>query len=254
MESAKKNVAGTDTTILYVYTREPHANQRLMGFDFRDEKQTRSIQERVKNAKHCHDRWEFTIPWIIDDMKGTIQRAYGGLPNSGFVIRSDGIVAYKEPWAKGGTLEPEILKLHPPGYYLASKKEKAELLKLYEAAVPLRRARDVEKRLAAADALRKFTLPAVLPRLAMGLGDSEKRVRERVWGILKDWIEIRAGFYEPGESEKTRVPAAKAVVKCMKAAEWDYKWDPKKKRFVPKSSRKKIKWPKKPAEEKGEGF
>ncbi len=36
---------------------------------------------------------------VIDDMENTMRKAYGGLPNSAFIIDRGGIVVKKENWA-----------------------------------------------------------------------------------------------------------------------------------------------------------
>jgi len=56
MESFKKKADAADVKIVFVYTREPHANQRFMGFDFSKESQTRSMKERLNNARRCHEK------------------------------------------------------------------------------------------------------------------------------------------------------------------------------------------------------
>ena len=118
---------------------------------------------------------------IIDDMKGTIQRAYGGLPNSGFVIRADGVVEAKVVWARGNTLDKATLALRPPAWYTAPAKRKKLLEKVFAAGDRLRGAESAEERLRAAEELATFDDPALLPCLGAGLHDADGKVREAAW-------------------------------------------------------------------------
>ncbi|MHC4597382.1 MAG: HEAT repeat domain-containing protein [Planctomycetota bacterium] len=247
----KKNLRDHKVEFLYVYTREPHASQRMGRNDFRDERQTRSVADRIKNAVRCNKKYKFTIPWIIDDMKCTIQKAYGGLPNSGFVIRSDGVVAFKQHWANGKHLEREVKKLHPPSFYLASKKDQKILLKIFEAGVRLTRSRETAGRLEAAEELAGFTFPALLPRLGAGLHDRDPGVRTKVWELLGGLVKIPLPF-DPEAEEKAGTKQAEAVVAWLKEAEDTYKWDRRKKCFVPKKRSKKPSRSKKSSRAKDE--
>jgi len=88
----------------YVYTREPHPG-------FLGKEQTKTVEERKANAKQCEKDLGMTPPWLIDDMRGAIQRAYGGLPNSAYVITREGKVYYKEAWADAKNLDEQLRKL-----------------------------------------------------------------------------------------------------------------------------------------------
>jgi hypothetical protein len=232
MEALQAKCADRDVAFLYVYTREPHPNQRMRGFDFGEEPQTRSIEERRRNAKRCVERHALTIPWIVDEMDGRIQRAYGGLPNSAFLVRSDGVVAYKEAWADAGRLEAEISKLQPPAFYLASPEARKALLRVYEDALRLQRAKTPEARTAAAEALAAARVPAALPRLGRGLLDPDAGVRCRSWELLKGLLELAVPF-DPAAADEPRAEAAGRVLAALRAAEKTHRWDEKTLRFLP---------------------
>jgi hypothetical protein len=233
MEKLNAELEDRDVRILYVYTREPHARQRFMGFDFSDEPETRSMKERMENARRCRKKYKFGIRWIIDDMKGSIQRSYGGLPNSGFVIRSDGVVAYKEAWADAGNLMSEVRKLYPPAYYVATPEERKTLRNIYEKAMLLRRARKTASRIRAAEDLSRIRHPAVLARLAEGLKDRESSVRILCWDLLRGLVDTTRRF-NPGDSGIARAAAAEALIADLKKAGRSHRWNEKSGRFVPK--------------------
>jgi len=94
-----------DIEFFYVYTREPHPG-------FYEKQQTKDLKERKANAKQCQKELGMTLPWIIDDMKSSIQRAYGGLPNSAYIIGSNGKVFYKEAWADASNLDKKLKEMY----------------------------------------------------------------------------------------------------------------------------------------------
>ncbi len=49
---------------------------------------------RLANAELTLD-----LPWIIDDMKNTMQQTYGRMPNADFIIDSEGKLLYSNEWA-----------------------------------------------------------------------------------------------------------------------------------------------------------
>lgn len=110
MEAIYKDYRDKDVTFFYIYTREPHAGQR----QFVDYKQTKSIEERLAYVKQCREELGITIPFLVDDMKGTVQRAYGNCPNSGWVIGKDGKVVAKRAWANPEALRADLVKLVGP--------------------------------------------------------------------------------------------------------------------------------------------
>ncbi len=110
MEAIYKDYRDKGVTFFYIYTREPHAGQR----QFVDYKQTKSIEERLAYVKQCREELGITIPFLVDDMKGTVQRAYGNCPNSGWVIGKDGKVVAKRAWANPEALRADLVKLVGP--------------------------------------------------------------------------------------------------------------------------------------------
>lgn len=105
MEKLYKAWRDYDVAFFYVYTREPHPGYYGKG-------QTRNVAQRRANAKQCEKDLSMTLPWIIDDMKSTIQEAYGDLPNSAYIITSKGKIFYKEAWANAGKLNKKLKELY----------------------------------------------------------------------------------------------------------------------------------------------
>jgi hypothetical protein len=45
------------------------------------------------------------VPWIIDDMANTMQKTYGGMPNSEFIVSPEGILLESRDWANPDELK-----------------------------------------------------------------------------------------------------------------------------------------------------
>lgn len=104
MEKLYKTWRDKGVAFFYVYTREPHPG-------FYGKEQTTNMEERKANARQCEKDLGMTLPWLIDDMKSSIQRAYGRLPNSAYILTREGKVYYKEAWADAAKLDEQLKKL-----------------------------------------------------------------------------------------------------------------------------------------------
>ncbi len=70
--------------------------------DFSDIEQPESYEERQLLAQRTCDDLHPATTIVIDDMENSVRKAYGGLPNSAFIIDRGGIVIQKENWADIG--------------------------------------------------------------------------------------------------------------------------------------------------------
>jgi hypothetical protein len=81
-----------------VYIREAHpsdggqvlANTRA-GVVYKD---PRTADERALVASDCLQGLKLSIPAVLDDVAGTVNRAYGAWPNRICIVGTDGVVAY----------------------------------------------------------------------------------------------------------------------------------------------------------------
>lgn len=62
--------------------------------------QPETAEERKELAEKACDELHIATKVVLDDMANTVRQAYGGLPNSAYIIDKGGVVVYKEPWAK----------------------------------------------------------------------------------------------------------------------------------------------------------
>jgi type I thyroxine 5'-deiodinase len=64
--------------------------------------QPKTYEDRVKVAGECMKDLELSIPFLVDDMQNTAQKAYAGWPDRLYVIDKEGKVAYKGGPGPGG--------------------------------------------------------------------------------------------------------------------------------------------------------
>ena len=90
---------------IILYQREAHAGE----FRFADVEQPETAEERKELALKTCDELHIATKVVLDDMANTVRKAYGGLPNSAYIIDRGGTIIHKEPWAKPSEW-PEILR------------------------------------------------------------------------------------------------------------------------------------------------
>ena len=98
MEALNKAYAGKGISFYWVLSREPHPG--FYGFT-----QTDSLEMRQEYVKLAAAELQIELPWIIDSMKNTMQKTYGLMPNSEFIVGPDGILIDSTEWA-----DPDKLK------------------------------------------------------------------------------------------------------------------------------------------------
>lgn len=98
MEALNQAYAGRGISFYWVLSREPHPG--FYGFT-----QTDSLEMRREYVRLADAELSLQIPWIIDDMQNTMQKAYGRRPNSEFIVTSDGTLLESTEWA-----DPDKLK------------------------------------------------------------------------------------------------------------------------------------------------
>lgn len=80
-----------------VYVREAHPGENYSHHT--------SLEQKLTHARKLRE-WEgVKIPILVDDLQGTVHRAYGLLPNMIYLIDREGIVVYKSDWTGAHELE-----------------------------------------------------------------------------------------------------------------------------------------------------
>jgi hypothetical protein len=98
VEALNKAYGARGVSFYNVLSREPHPG--FYGFDQPD-----SLEERKEYVRLADAELQMEIPWIIDVMDNTMQKTYGRMPNSEFVIAADGTLLESREWA-----DPDLLK------------------------------------------------------------------------------------------------------------------------------------------------
>ena len=86
------------------------------------------FEEKLASARRLRDELGITRPILVDDVEGTVHRAYGLLPNMSWVLDRGGSILYKAMWTSaahiGDFLEAQTARPAGP----ASSTFYAELL------------------------------------------------------------------------------------------------------------------------------
>jgi len=83
--------------------REPHPGEHYT--------EHRSWEQKLRYARECREQDGIETTMIVDDLEGTMHRAYGEMPNMAYIIGKDGRVAYKAMWTNHAEIEAMIQTL-----------------------------------------------------------------------------------------------------------------------------------------------
>jgi hypothetical protein len=73
-----------------IYVREPHPGENYGPH--------RSWEQKLRFARQCQEQDRIENPMLVDDLKGTVHRRYGLMPNMVYIIDKNGKIAYKAMW------------------------------------------------------------------------------------------------------------------------------------------------------------
>ena len=91
-----KDAYEDEILFIVLYQREAHPGE----LSFKEIEQPEEYDARVELAKKTCDELSIATLVVIDEMDNVVRDAYGGLPNSAYVIGKGGKVLYKEAWAQ----------------------------------------------------------------------------------------------------------------------------------------------------------
>lgn len=91
---------GERVRVVEVIVRQAHPGERHGGY--------RSYEAKLEDGR-AYKREE-SLPWpvLIDDLAGTVQRAYGGLAAAVYLIDSEGVIAFCGLWGQSPALRTAI--------------------------------------------------------------------------------------------------------------------------------------------------
>jgi len=81
---------GGDVEFVFVYVREAHPGERIPAHD--------STSDKVAAAWLLRKEEQLEMPVVVDDLRGSIHRKYGKLPNPAFLIDKSGRIAFRSMW------------------------------------------------------------------------------------------------------------------------------------------------------------
>ncbi|MBA0124448.1 hypothetical protein H0B56_02710 [Haloechinothrix sp. YIM 98757] len=82
---------------MFVYTREAHPGERVPHHD--------TFERKLEHARLLRDEGGIRRNILVDDISGTVHRAYGSMPNMTWVIGRGGRVVYKANWTNASNVE-----------------------------------------------------------------------------------------------------------------------------------------------------
>lgn len=94
---------GDDVQFLFVYVREAHPGDALPAH--------RSMEEKMRAARLLRQEEEIDMPVLVDDLRGSLHRKYGKLPNPTFIIDKSGRIAFRALWTRPGVVEDALGEL-----------------------------------------------------------------------------------------------------------------------------------------------
>ena len=103
LDRLHEGLSGDDVEFLFVYVREAHPGEKIPAH--------RELEDKLAAAELFRDEENVTMPIVIDDLRGSIHRRYGKLPNPAFLIDRSGRIAFRMLWAQPGPLAAAIAEL-----------------------------------------------------------------------------------------------------------------------------------------------
>lgn len=83
--------------------REPHPGEHY--------REHRSFEQKVQYARDCRAQDDVETPLLVDDLVGTVHRAYGEMPNMVYIVDKLGKVVYKAMWTDHAEIETVLENL-----------------------------------------------------------------------------------------------------------------------------------------------
>jgi hypothetical protein len=78
------------------------------------------MEQKLRQARKFQELLEIKRPILVDDLKGTGHRLYGGLPNMTYLVGRGGKVLFRADWTDPPTIAAAI------AYVLASRARRRE--------------------------------------------------------------------------------------------------------------------------------
>ncbi len=116
-----------DVAFVFVYTREAHPGEKTPAHA--------SMSDKLRRAREMVQRFDIRRPMLVDDLDGTLHRAYGSLPNMSYLVATGGTVTYRANWTDARTVEMAVEQLL---HERAARRDRARLAPYYMEMQPQR--------------------------------------------------------------------------------------------------------------------
>jgi hypothetical protein len=164
---------------VFVYVREAHPGERLPHHE--------SMNRKLQHARLFRDRWSVRRLILVDNLDGSLHRAYGTLPNMTYIVSAAGRVAYRADWTDAHSIEWVLEYLR---HESVEKSTKRRVAPFYAELAGHRSAIDYPRvfveGLAQAGGVR--AVEEFITAVERGRGKAEADPMRRVWSQIKDQV------------------------------------------------------------------
>jgi len=94
---------GDNVEFLFVYVREAHPGEEMPSHG--------SMEAKFRAAQLFRDEEEIKMPVLVDDLRGSVHRKYGKLPNPSYLIDKSGHISFRCLFTQPEVLENAIDEL-----------------------------------------------------------------------------------------------------------------------------------------------
>jgi peroxiredoxin len=103
MNRLYEDFRGEDVEFLFVYVREAHPGERIPAHG--------EIDDKIAAAELLRREEGLQMPVLVDDLRGSIHRKYGQLPNPAFLIDKSGRIAFRSMWSNASEVAAAVEEL-----------------------------------------------------------------------------------------------------------------------------------------------
>jgi hypothetical protein len=96
MEDMASRYADRAVSSVFLYTREAHPGEL--------HPHVASFEEKLSNAREMAERAHIKRAMLVDNLEGSVHRAYGILPNMTYIVARRGRIVYRAAWTDPRTV------------------------------------------------------------------------------------------------------------------------------------------------------
>ncbi len=88
---------------VFLYTREAHPGENYAHHT--------SMEQKLSHARDMAKKRSMKRPMLVDDLEGSLHRAYGRLPNMTYILSAGGVIIYRAAWTDPRTIRMALDQL-----------------------------------------------------------------------------------------------------------------------------------------------